>query len=129
MDKSEIANKYGISKTVYSLVYRDTEEIERACRDSMPRDLYGEPWTGKQDAVHEDFFATSAVDRLEAGRMHMKWIVARCINVSSSTFDLDSYMKFIASKGATGIPFKHLAEKFALLGAKNKEKFGNHLLS
>lgn len=56
MDKSELATEFGISKTVYSLVYRETEAIEAQCRAEMPRELYGEPWTGKQDEVHEEFF-------------------------------------------------------------------------
>lgn len=60
MNKNEIANEYGISKTVYSLVYRETEAIEASCREMMPRELYGEPWTGKQDEVHEEFFKTWA---------------------------------------------------------------------
>lgn len=81
------------------------------------------------EAHMRDFLELAATDRWEAGRMHMKWVVARSLEVSEETFALGPYLKFLTSEGATGIPFKPLAEEFARLGAKNKEKYGNHLLS
>lgn len=56
MNKVELANQLGISHTVYSLIYRETQAVNEALNFSLSPELYGEPWTGKQDEIHEEFF-------------------------------------------------------------------------
>lgn len=58
MDKIELAEKFGISRTVYSLVYDDTEYENTQLNFELDSSLYGQPWTGKQDDIHEEFFRT-----------------------------------------------------------------------
>lgn len=72
MNKNELAELHGVSSTVYSLILKETHEIEQMCRKSMPFELYGQPWTAKQDSMHVEFFETW-VER----------ILSKCSNVES----------------------------------------------
>lgn len=58
-DKERLA-ALGVSTTVYSLVYPETRAVLGELWDSHPHAMYEAPWTARQDAMHEDFFATWA---------------------------------------------------------------------
>jgi hypothetical protein len=58
-DKERLA-ALGVSTTVYSLVYPETRAVLTELWDSHPHGMYDAPWTARQDAMHQDFFATWA---------------------------------------------------------------------
>ena len=58
---NEILGCAGVSKTVYSYVMPETEAMLDAVLDADRAEIHGiyrEAWTQKQDAMHEEFFAT-----------------------------------------------------------------------
>lgn len=58
-DKERLA-ALGVSTTVYSLVYPETRAVLSELWAAHPHGMYDAPWTARQDAMHEDFFATWA---------------------------------------------------------------------
>lgn len=58
-DKERLA-ALGVSTTVYSLIYPETRAVVSELWNGQPHDMYEAPWTARQDAMHEDFFATWA---------------------------------------------------------------------
>ena len=55
-DKERLA-ALGVSTTVYSLVFPETRAVLSELWAAHPHGMYEAPWTARQDAMHEDFFA------------------------------------------------------------------------
>lgn len=55
LDSIELANSFGISKTVYAAYYPETRKIVDIFIDDFPHEMYEEAWTKKQDEYHKPF--------------------------------------------------------------------------
>lgn len=61
MDFNRILLEAGLSKTVYALVTPEVENLKKSVFSNAAESLLTdcrEAWTGKQDALHEEFFST-----------------------------------------------------------------------